>query len=159
MSSTATHAPLRAVHGVRTWLAVSWLLQHALMASSSGAASWILATTLPRGSRGSVSNSKDHKSWSSWILPAWLGSFLLLLTWRARRAFKGQSYNGMDIRDVALGLLPATRCKERGKDFKCSQKLVQTFCQTLKKRDCHSAKESNYSERGKHSGGVKQTFA
>lgn len=39
----------------------------------------------------------------------------------------------MDIRDVALGLLPATRCKERGRDFKHSQKLVQTYCQTLKK--------------------------
>lgn len=39
----------------------------------------------------------------------------------------------MDIGDVALGVLSATRCKERGRDFKHSQKLVQTYCQTLKK--------------------------
>lgn len=84
MSSTTTNAPLQAVHGVRTWLAASWLLQHALMATSFGAASWILATALPRGSRGFISNSKYHKSCSIWILPAWLGSFLLSLTSRAK---------------------------------------------------------------------------
>lgn len=91
------------------------------------------------------------------ILTAWLGSFLLFLTSRARKAFKGQSYNGMDIGDVALGLLPATRCKERGRDFKHSQNLLD--CQTLKKRKRLLTKERNYySEGRKHSGGAKQTF-
>lgn len=46
---------------------------------------------------------------------------------------RGKS-NAMGLRCTALGLLPAMRHVERGRNFKQSEKLIQAYCKTVEKK-------------------------
>lgn len=117
-----THAQVHEfcmVHG--TAQALSCLHQHALPATSFGAASWALAT-------GWLSQEHQQHQRSQQLLKQNIacltGQLLTIIELWGRKTLKGQSYNATGLRGVALGLLPATRRGESVRDFKHSQKLV-----------------------------------